>query len=292
METVDNQVKPISMPVRIREWLNARGISDALIEEYGIGYDGRIIIPIRGFDGQVLFRKFRRDPEILTGPKYTYEKGATTAIFPVKHLKNAGKIIICEGEFDAILLQSKGFYAVTSTGGALSFKEEWAQYFVEKEVFICFDNDKAGLQGILKVARMIPHAKILPLPAEAGEHGDITDFFIKLGKTPENLKSLMSVATALPLKKEEVTKLKKRSKPTGNTDLEKAKSIPLTTFLKFNVAGFASCPLHGRDSEPSFKLYPNNRWHCFGCGKGGDTIDFIVWRDNLSLKDAIRKLIG
>jgi DNA primase len=53
------------------------------------------------------------------------------------------QIIICEGEFDRFVLESKGFRAVTSTGGAGTFREEWAKEFEDiPEVYICFDRDK------------------------------------------------------------------------------------------------------------------------------------------------------
>lgn len=42
--------------------------------------------------------------------------------------------------------------------------------------------------------------------------------------------------------------------------------------------GMISCPFHGRDSHPSFKLYPDGAW-CFGCPHGQqyyDTVKFVA----------------
>ncbi len=36
----------------------------------------------------------------------------------------------------------------------------------------------------------------------------------------------------------------------------------------------ALCPFHA-DSDPSLVIYPDDRWHCFGCGAGGDVVDLI-----------------
>jgi len=36
----------------------------------------------------------------------------------------------------------------------------------------------------------------------------------------------------------------------------------------------ALCPFH-TETEPSFYVFPPNRWHCFGCGDSGDAVDFI-----------------
>lgn len=55
-----------------------------------------------------------------------------------------------------------------------------------------------------------------------------------------------------------------------------------------NRAGFIRCPFHG-EKTPSLKLY-RERWHCFGCGDGGDAIDFVAKLFSLSPLDACRKL--
>jgi Toprim domain-containing protein len=84
------------------------------------------------------------------------------------------QIIICEGEFDRLVLEANGFKAVTSTGGAKAFKKEWAKEFANiSGVYLCFDNDEAGKSGALRVGGFIPHAKIVELPNDVGEGGDV-----------------------------------------------------------------------------------------------------------------------
>ena len=52
------------------------------------------------------------------------------------------------------------------------------------------------------------------------------------------------------------------------------------------------CPFHD-EVEGSFTVYADSeRWYCFGCGLGGDVLDFIRQSENLSLPDAIRRLDG
>ena len=52
------------------------------------------------------------------------------------------------------------------------------------------------------------------------------------------------------------------------------------------------CPFHD-EVEGSFTVYADSeRWYCFGCGLGGDVLDFIQRVENLSLPDAIRRLDG
>ena len=52
------------------------------------------------------------------------------------------------------------------------------------------------------------------------------------------------------------------------------------------------CPFHD-EAEGSFTVYSDSeKWYCFGCGLGGDVLDFIRRSENLSLPDAIRRLDG
>ena len=50
------------------------------------------------------------------------------------------------------------------------------------------------------------------------------------------------------------------------------------------------CPFH-EESEGSFTSYEDSqRWYCFGCGLGGDVLDFIQHIEGLTLPEAIRRL--
>ncbi len=52
------------------------------------------------------------------------------------------------------------------------------------------------------------------------------------------------------------------------------------------------CPFHD-EAEGSFTVYENSqKFYCFGCGLGGDVLDFIRRVENLSLPEAIRRLEG
>lgn len=47
-------------------------------------------------------------------------------------------------------------------------------------------------------------------------------------------------------------------------------------YTKLRPAGqdrlIALCPIHG-EKTPSFWIYPDGHFHCYGCGEGGDAID-------------------
>ncbi len=53
---------------------------------------------------------------------------------------------------------------------------------------------------------------------------------------------------------------------------------------------FGLCPFHSEKS-PSFSISNDKQiYHCFGCGKGGSVINFIMEIENLSYPDAVRHL--
>lgn len=173
-------MEPIKFPENILEWLHKRGLSDAVIEAAHLSWNGEeIVIPVFDGDHKHLFNKYRRDPFGSEGPKYRYEKGGTTVLFNLHTIKETGTspVFICEGEFDALLLNSKGQYAVTSTGGSSNFKKEWAEIFDGKNVYIAYDKDDAGFKGAMKVQGILPHAKTIILPEQGMEGNDVTDFF-------------------------------------------------------------------------------------------------------------------
>ena len=52
------------------------------------------------------------------------------------------------------------------------------------------------------------------------------------------------------------------------------------------------CPFH-EEAEGSFTVYSDSqRFYCFGCGLGGDVLDFLQRLEHLSLSEALRRLDG
>jgi DNA primase len=52
------------------------------------------------------------------------------------------------------------------------------------------------------------------------------------------------------------------------------------------------CPFHG-DTRPSLIVYPATRsYYCFGCGAGGDVIDFVARLNKVGFKEAVDMLRG
>jgi len=53
---------------------------------------------------------------------------------------------------------------------------------------------------------------------------------------------------------------------------------------------WAPCPFHS-EKTPSFKVSPDKQfYHCFGCGKGGNVITFLMEHEKMSFVEAVRHL--
>ena len=105
------------LPSHIIDWLHERGLTDEVIKANGLDwYGNQIVIPIVDADGKFLFNKYRRNPFSSDDtPKYRYDHGATARLYGAFWIFEQLKVFICEGEMDALRLQSAGYCAVSST---------------------------------------------------------------------------------------------------------------------------------------------------------------------------------
>lgn len=71
--------------------------------------------------------------------------------------------------------------------------------------------------------------------------------------------------------------------------LVSARKVAELNGLRPNRSGFICCPLH-QEKTASLKLYDDGSWHCFGCGKGGSSIDLAAALYGLDALGAVRRL--
>jgi DNA primase len=305
-----------------KSFLNNRKISDEVISDFNlrVGENPTIgeclVIPVTDSEGNFLFNKYRRNPSSDDKPKYLYDKGGRVCLYGLNQAIKAGAktILITEGELDTLVGWSHNLPSVSSTGGAMSFQEEWQEFFKDKETIICFDNDAPGGEGMAKTLDLIPHAKLLFLPDRPGIK-DISDYVTSGGdlnaliKTAVRLNSLEQIiehraerlstwhstyfhdAYIKTHTKPVFIKSTRERDPDVKDKIARAKTFPISDLISFDKSGMTNCLWH-KEKHGSLKLYrETNTVYCFGqCGKVHDVIDVYMKLNNCSFIDAVKKL--
>ncbi len=195
-----------------------RGLNDETISRYQIGFCNkhpnygkdkceRLTIPIRR-NGKIVNVRFHAIGDVKSGdPKtlpYCKDLPGAISLFPEDQLEN-DVIYLAEGELDTLCAISHGLSVMTATGGAGSWKKEWTPLFKKKKVRIIYDCDTVGREGAIKIAAILlsteNEVKVIDLGLNDKE--DLTDWFVRYGRTKEELEELFSKneATKEPTKK-------------------------------------------------------------------------------------------
>jgi DNA primase len=176
-------------------YLDGRGISEQTAARYRLGtitdpieghqgYEGWIAIPyFTALDICVGF-KFRRLDD--GKPKYGAPVGQKSHLFNVSAtLSPTGSIVICEGEFDAIVMDANCDIPAVGVPGVAAWKPFYPKLFSGFDtVYILGDNDvkedgtNPGAEFARRVAGEVANSQIVQLPSGM----DITDFYLANGK--------------------------------------------------------------------------------------------------------------
>ena len=170
---------------RLSAILEARGLDQETAVNFRIGYESksrRYILPVYDEGSRLInLRKYR----LNAGPdsqKMSNETGygSPPRLYPVAELEDSEDIVICEGEWDALVCIENGVSAVTGTHGVDTWLPEWSPKFSDKNVTIIYDNDQAGRLGANRVKRAISkYAKSVKVVEEIwpDDGGDLSDYF-------------------------------------------------------------------------------------------------------------------
>lgn len=78
----------------------------------------------------------------------------------------------------------------------------------------------------------------------------------------------------------------------GSIDLDKLRKISLSAILNFpniRIRNTMKCPFH-KERTPSFVIFPDNGYKCFGCGvKGKGPIDYFI-QHGFEFRQVIKEL--
>lgn len=208
-------------PTKQKELQSVKMIDLDDIEKHKIGYDpdtNRFTVPITTSEGWVhdirkisidKGNKFKNMP--LDGHEAKDKKargelthGKGSRLFPIANM-NKQQVIVCEGEWDAIMLDKHGFNGV-SAGGITNWNQE-VYRLKGKDVIVMFDNDvkdnganpgqEAAEKMCDKIYYIAKSVKNVVLPK-----GDVSDFF-EDGGTAEALSQMIGASQEPILEPEE-----------------------------------------------------------------------------------------
>lgn len=184
-----------SISDRALGYLAGRGISEEVAARHQLGtvtdpieghqmYEGWISIPYMTALGLCAGVKFRRLDD--GKPKYGAPIGQKSHLYNVTATMAAAKsIVICEGEFDAIVMDAVVGIPAVGVPGVAAWKPYYAKLFSGFDtIYVLGDNDlkedgsNPGMEFSRRVAGEVLNSQIVQLPPGM----DITDYYLANGK--------------------------------------------------------------------------------------------------------------
>jgi replicative DNA helicase len=148
----------------------------------------RLIVPMYTPKGECISCKFRKIGPLEEGEQKTYNQSGRTVFMigwrNLSKIKEQDSVIVCEGEIDYASLYCADFHNVLAVPSATyTLKPEEIQA-LPKEVFLMLDSNRAGKEGVKRIARQIQtvrkevRIKICELPTETE---DVNELLAKCG---------------------------------------------------------------------------------------------------------------
>lgn len=127
-----------------------RGLPMEAFGPWEIGYDGsKYTMPMYDYDGNLTDLKMYTLGHQIFGSKHGKQ-----SLIGGQYLKESEEdtVYLCEGQWDTyamawLLDYLKKPGIAVGVPGASNFNEDWIEYFFDKKVFLCYDNDEAGKKG-------------------------------------------------------------------------------------------------------------------------------------------------
>lgn len=150
-----------------RQYWYDKGYLDSTIDTFNLGYTGRAyVIPII-FNGK-LYNFQCKIPATETSPKKVWGWASGMGLLPFNFdcIQDNSTIFIIESPGDAINVAQIGLPAISQNGGSNNWSSEFNQYLIKvSEIIICYDADKPGFLGSVRLAkRFKDRAKVLIWP--------------------------------------------------------------------------------------------------------------------------------
>lgn len=185
--------------IKARGW-KAKGL--ITIHSAGIGWDAkarRYVLPVADLaTGEVVDLRLYA-PDVAPGAnKMMHRKGGTARLYAPGGFDAGESVVLCEGEWDALVARERGFNAVGTTGGAGTVPRlEFLEPLRGCTVILAFDCDDAGRIGADKWARRLTEdlgCAVAIADLGLGDKEDVSDWFVKYGKSAKKFRKKLDAA--------------------------------------------------------------------------------------------------
>jgi twinkle protein len=183
----------------VKAYLNGRGIEDEAIKHFRLGVTyiggkkGPVAAGIPFIDGdRTMMVKMRNiDPDCDKSKRFARTKGGKSSLFNVAGARGRKRVVMVEGEIDAISLWQNGITEAVSTsiGAQGKVPQVWIDDLVDAEdIVLWYDDDAAGDDAIdgLATAFGSHRVRVASIPDEV-----IADVKARTGKAPKDANDLV-----------------------------------------------------------------------------------------------------
>lgn len=160
-------------------WLRReRGITARELRRWKVGWNGdELVFPLYA-DGRLVNLKRRipaRGHQMLSWPG--------VHAFPLFALGRERRIVLCEGELDALRCRSVGIPACSITAGEAVWREEWEAQLAGRDVTVCYDvgSERYARMAVQRLRTLGATADQLGLRGPRGY--DLTDYLREHSRT-------------------------------------------------------------------------------------------------------------
>lgn len=178
------KVQPINQ--QCIDYIKLRGIEEETIRKFNLGtYQGEIAFPYYKYE-TVIGYKLRKPLKDPGKPKMKSITGSKPFLYNIQNVEDETELVICEGEFDCMIIYQCGYKNVVSVGAganSLSTLVAQAKEYLDKfiNLIIVSDNDEAG-QNMDKLFLNQFGQKVKLIDKKLYQRKDINEEYIINGK--------------------------------------------------------------------------------------------------------------
>lgn len=167
-------------------YMYERKLTDAVIEKYDVGFDGKFVppgrkkplpcvtFPVRDIQGRTLFICRRS----IEGKFFNLPTNIEKPVYGIYELPpNTKEVIICESIFNALTAVVYGHPAVALLGTGSSYQINQLKRLGAASYVTCLDNDDAGNKGTIRLKKALSGSAMvwtMQVPSDGRDLNDLT----------------------------------------------------------------------------------------------------------------------